>query len=170
MVVRFWHVVAPKAASNWSLNPIRRGDSALNVFPLSSTGSEQTEADTSSTQRFQFHKQQRLLKQALFSAVFADAQIRATHPNFLILARPNNQGFARLGLVIPKKHVRKANHRNCIKRIARETFRKEQHNLPAIDAIVLARRGAEIVPRQQLTSLFTGLWKRISKRANAPVP
>jgi ribonuclease P protein component len=142
----------------------------LNVSSLSPEGSDQIEAGTSSTPRFQFRKKQRLLKQALFSAVFADAPIRASHPNFLILARPNDQGIARIGLVIPKKHVRRANHRNCIKRIARETFRNEQHNLPAIDAIVLARRGAEIVPREQLTSLFTGLWKRISKRANAPTP
>lgn len=133
-------------------------------------GSESNEAGTSTQPRYQFRKQQRLLKQALFAAVFADAPIRASHPNFLILARPNESGVARIGLVIPKKHVRKANHRNQIKRIARETFRKEQHNLPAIDAIVLARRGAEIVPRQQLTSVFTGLWKRITKRASAANP
>lgn len=132
--------------------------------------SEPNEADTLTSQRYQFRKNQRLLTQALFSAVFADAPIRASHPNFLILARPNNVGVARLGLVIPKKHVRKAHQRNQIKRIARETFRKEQHKLPAIDAIVLARRGAEIVPQQQLTSLFTGLWKRITKRASAPAP
>ena len=121
-------------------------------------------------QRFTFTKQQRLLNQADFAAVFADAPFRASHPNFLILARTNNVGHARLGLVVPKKHVRKANLRNSIKRVARETFRSEQHKLPPIDAIVLARRGAEIVPKQQLTSIFTGLWKRISKRAPAPTP
>lgn len=142
----------------------------MTVSLQSPLGSEQNEADTSTSQRYQFRKNQRLLNQALFSAVFADAPIRASHPNFLILARPNDVGVARLGLIIPKKHVRKASQRNQIKRIARETFRKEQHKLPPIDAIVLARRGAEIVPRQQLTSLFTGLWKRITKRASAPTP
>jgi ribonuclease P protein component len=142
----------------------------LTVSLSSPTDSEQTEADTLVSQRYQFRKTQRLLNQALFSAVFADAPIRASHPNFLILARPNDQGVARLGLVIPKKHVRKASQRNQIKRMVRETFRKEQHKLPAIDAIVLARRGAEIVPQQQLTSLFTGLWKRITKRASAHTP
>lgn len=128
--------------------------------------------DTSISQRagFRFTKNQRLLHQTLFAAIFADAPIRASHPNFVVLARPNELGHARLGLVVPKKHVRKAHQRNCIKRIARESFRKDQHKLPAIDAIVLARRGAEIVPKQQLTSIFTGLWKRISKRAHAPAP
>ena len=142
----------------------------MTVSLSSPTDSEQTEADTLVPQRYQFRKTQRLLNQALFSAVFADAPIRASHPNFLILARPNDQGVARLGLVIPKKHVRKASQRNQIKRMVRETFRKEQHKLPAIDAIVLARRGAETVPQQQLNSLFTGLWKRITKRASAPTP
>ncbi len=142
----------------------------MTVSLQSPLDSEQNEADTSPSQRFQFRKHQRLLNQALFAAVFAEAPIRASHPNFLILARPNELGYARIGLVVPKKHVRKANHRNNIKRVARETFRKEQHKLPAIDAIVLARRGAEIVPRQQLTSIFTGLWKRVTKRANAPAP
>lgn len=142
----------------------------MNAPLQSPTGSNKPEADTSTLQRFQFRKHQRLLKQTEFAVVFADAPLRASHPNFIILAKPNSVGCARLGLIVPKKHVRKANQRNQIKRFARETFRKEQHNLPAIDAIVLARRGAEIVPRQQLTSLFTGLWKRITKRANSPAP
>jgi ribonuclease P protein component len=117
-----------------------------------------------------FTRQQRLLSAKEFAVVFADAPLRASHPSFLILARNNHLGRARLGLVVPKKHVRKANMRNRIKRVARETFRKEQHKLAAIDAIVLARRGADTVPAEQLTSIFTGLWKRISKRAIAPSP
>jgi ribonuclease P protein component len=119
---------------------------------------------------FNYPRQRRLLIPAQFAAVFAEAPLRATHPNFLILARANTLGYPRLGLVIPKKHVRRANKRNRIKRIARETFRKEQHKFAGIDAIVLARHGADIVPTQQLTSIFIGLWKRISKRAIAPAP
>ena len=136
--------------------------------PLDTSSAPSTPAKPS--KGFNYPRQQRLLTPAEFAAVFADAPLRATHPNFLILARGNNLGYPRLGLVVPKKHVRKANKRNRIKRVARETFRKEQHKLAAIDAIVLARHGAEIVPTQQLTSVFIGLWKRISKRAIAPTP
>lgn len=136
--------------------------------PLNPNPAPDTSAETS--KRFDYPRQRRLLTPAEFAAIFADAPLRATHPNFLILARGNTLGYPRLGLVVAKKHVRRANKRNRIKRIARETFRKEQHKLAAIDAIVLARHGADIVPTQQLTSIFIGLWKRISKRAIAPTP
>lgn len=114
---------------------------------------------------YAYTKAQRLLNSAQFSKVFDDAPIRAAHPSLLILARPNDTGQARLGLVIAKKHVRKANQRNRLKRICRETFRLRQHKLPPIDAIVLARRGADNVSPEELHTILNGLWKRIIKRA-----
>jgi ribonuclease P protein component len=122
------------------------------------------------TKEFGFSKHQRLLDSKAYSHVFSDAPLRASHPSLLILARLNDLGVPRIGLVVPKKHVRRAHQRNLIKRVARETFRKEQHKLPPIDAIVLARRGADIISKQELTLIFIGLWKRISKRAPAPTP
>lgn len=111
-----------------------------------------------------FTKQQRLLKPADFSPIFNDAPIRASHPQFLILARPNQHTQARLGIVVAKKHVKRAVGRNLIKRIVRETFRQQQHKMTAIDAIVLARRGADAIPANELNKILTGLWKRIQKR------
>lgn len=115
-----------------------------------------------------FRKSQRLLTPADFTGVFSDASIRASHPSFLILARPNDLDCARLGLVVAKKHVRRAHQRNLIKRMARESFRLQQHKLPAIDAIVLARRGAGAFTSSELTVIFNGLWKRISKHVQSP--
>ncbi len=122
--------------------------------------------DTGHT-RFFFRKNQRLLTPADYSSVFSDAQIRASHPSFLILARPNKLSGARIGLVVAKKHVRRAHQRNLIKRMARESFRLQQHNLPAIDAIVLARRGAGAFTHGELTVIFNGLWKRIIKHGQS---
>ena len=140
----------------------------MNVSEQGSSNPTQKKADTlPSSPTYRFGKQQRLLNAADYSAVFNDAPIRASHPNFLILARTNASAQAKLGLVISKKNVRHAVNRNRIKRIARETFRLQQHNLPTIDAIVLARRGADTVPQDQLATIFNGLWKRIIKRANA---
>lgn len=121
---------------------------------------------------YTFKKQQRLLTKSDFSAVFDDAPIRASHQHFLILCRLNSQvpPTPRLGLVIAKKHVRRAHERNRIKRYARETFRLQQHKLPAIDAIVLARKGADTLSNQQLQQTFNGLWKRIIKRAAQLAP
>lgn len=117
--------------------------------------------------RFFFRKNQRLLTPADYSSVFSDAQIRVSHPSFLILARPNNMADARIGLVVAKKHVRRAHQRNSIKRMARESFRLRQHKLPAIDAIVLARRGAGAFTPGELTVIFNGLWKRIIKHGQS---
>ncbi len=113
---------------------------------------------------YTFSKSLRLLCSADYSSVFSDAPIRASHTHFLILARSNTLGHPRLGLIVAKKHVRKAHDRNLIKRMCRESFRQQQHNLPAIDAIVLARRGADSVSPADITATLNGLWKRIIKR------
>jgi ribonuclease P protein component len=113
---------------------------------------------------FAFGKQRRLLTSSDFSAVFNDAPFRASHPQFLILARPSNVHNARLGLVIAKKNVRLAVERNRIKRIARESFRL-QHNMPPIDAIVLARRGADSLSNSELQQILNSLWKRVARKA-----
>ncbi len=116
---------------------------------------------------FAFTKKQRLLNKHDFSPVFDNAPIRASNQHLLILSRFNDDKHtqARLGLVIAKKHIRHAHARNRIKRFARETFRLQQHKLPPIDAIVLARKGADTLTNQQLQQAFNGLWKRIIKRA-----
>ena len=114
---------------------------------------------------FAFGKNRRLLNSSDFTAVFNDAPFRASHPNFLILARPSATGEPRLGLIVAKKHVRHAVGRNQIKRISRESFRLQQHKLAAIDAIVLARRGADTLSRSELRQILDGLWKRVAKKA-----
>ncbi len=114
---------------------------------------------------FPFGKAQRLLTPADYTAVFKQATTRVSHPSFLILVRRNEQTHPRLGLVVAKKYVKRANQRNLIKRMARESFRLQQHHLPSIDAIVLARRGAGEFSSHELLAIFNGLWKRISRQA-----
>ena len=117
---------------------------------------------------FGFPKPLRLLNAAQYRAVFSGTQIRAAHPNLLILACRNDLGHPRLGLVMAKKHVRNASDRNRIKRIARETFRLRQHELPSVDAIVLARPGAGELDNAALTKLLAKLWRKLAKRAAEP--
>ncbi len=113
---------------------------------------------------FAFSKAFRLLNQADFTPVFNDAPLRASHPTLLVLCRPG-QTHARLGLVIAKKAVKKAHDRNRLKRLIRESFRKQKNKFPAIDAIVLARKGADALSNTEINSIINGLWKRILKRA-----
>ncbi len=113
---------------------------------------------------FSFPKALRLLTPSDFQPVFADAPIRAAHKYLLILTRPNNLENPRLGLVIAKKHIRKANQRNQIKRIIRESFRLRQHTLAGLDAIVLARSGLDQLDKAEQSKLLNEQWLRIEKK------
>jgi ribonuclease P protein component len=114
---------------------------------------------------FTFTKRQRLLCARDYTPVFNDAPWRATHQNFLVLTRPNGLPQARLGLIVAKKHVKRAHERNRIKRLTRESFRLRQHQLPAADVIVLARAGADALSNADIDQALAGLWKRIIYRA-----
>lgn len=109
-----------------------------------------------------FGKNKRLLTQRMFQQVFDKAPFRVSHRNFLMLARPNGLGRARLGLVIGKKHLRLAVRRNRVKRLARETFRLQHHNLPAIDIIFLARPGLDD-PNTNVTEILNNGWIKLSQ-------
>lgn len=115
-------------------------------------------------QNNRFQKQYRLLKASDFSYVFDQAPIRVSHPTLLILAKPSAEAHARLGLVIAKKHAKRAVSRNKIKRLVRESFRNRRKNLPAIDVIVLARKGADNLDNSELLAILDGLWKRVNKK------
>ncbi|MDB6063537.1 MAG: ribonuclease protein component [Verrucomicrobiaceae bacterium] len=118
---------------------------------------------------FAFSKAQRLLNPAAFKRVFDAAALRVSSKELLILARPNELEYARLGLVIAKKNVRRASARNRIKRITRESFR---HQLPidadteaSLDIIVLARGGLDKLDNPALHELLTNLWRQLQRKA-----
>ena len=46
----------------------------------------------------------------------------------------------RLGFAIARKQVPRAVKRNALKRLFRESFRKNQHRLPARDMVIMVRR------------------------------
>jgi ribonuclease P protein component len=53
-----------------------------------------------------------------------------------VLAKPNRLGWARLGLIVPKRILPHAVDRNRAKRQIREAFRHVQHELGDLDTIV----------------------------------
>lgn len=114
-----------------------------------------------------FCKSQRLLNAAEFQNVFSEPPFRASHQYCLILAKPNQLGFDRLGLVIAKKHIRLAVHRNRIKRLIRESFRSQQRHPYGIDAIVLARKGFGELDNSVITKIVNQQWLRIQKKVRA---
>ncbi|MGN0894781.1 MAG: ribonuclease P protein component [Succinivibrio sp.] len=110
-----------------------------------------------------FPRSVRLLSTEEYDKVFKKP-VRASEPGVLVLACKNDQQFPRLGLVIPKKVLKRAVWRNRVKRIARETFRLNQHFLPNIDLVVMAKPKIEDKTNSELRAIFRRLWLQISHR------
>ena len=80
-----------------------------------------------------YARTRRIVKTDDFSSVFRLRPVQRT-PHFVLYARSNQLGRARLGIVAAKRFAPRAVTRNTIKRITRELFR--QASLPAIDCVV----------------------------------
>ncbi len=113
---------------------------------------------------YSFPRELRLLTPSQFSRIF-DHPVKAVSDHFTLLAKINDVDHPRLGLTIAKKKEKTAVGRNRIKRIIRESFRLNQHNLPNIDIVVLARDKVGDADNQQLHKQLNKLWKKIAQRS-----
>lgn len=107
----------------------------------------------------------RLLTAKDYKKVFNNP-VKLICPPFTLLAVTNPNDVSRLGLIVAKKNVRRAVDRNRIKRLARESFRLHQHQLPAYDIVLLARRGSSQLPNKVLFEHLEQLWIRLQKRVS----
>jgi len=64
-------------------------------------------------------------------------------------------------LAIAKKSVKKANKRNSIKRIVRESFRQEKAVLSDYDFVVLCRHKAAQASKEELARAIKRHWKKL---------
>ena len=88
-----------------------------------------------------FGRDKRLLTPRQFKAVFDSANNKVPSKSVLLLARDNQLGHPRIGLVIGKKSVKLAVERNSIKRQIRDSFRHNQSILNGVVIVIVARRG-----------------------------
>ena len=108
----------------------------------------------------------RLVNKADFDRVFADNQ-RARTDYVMIMVRPNQAGFPRLGMIVAKRLLGRAVDRNRVKRCVRESFRLVLPELPACDFVV--RLIAKPVPGDEARDLMR-TFKRAGQRAMAKWP
>lgn len=106
-----------------------------------------------------FTRELRLLTPTHFNFVFQQPQ-RAGTPQVTILGRLNQLGYPRIGLTVAKRYVKRAHERNRIKRLTRESFRLHQHRLPAMDFVVLVKKGVAELDNRSLTETLEKLWRR----------
>src|SRR6202044_2246256 len=88
---------------------------------------------------------------------FADAY-------FVLSVLANHHNHARLGLAIATKSCGNAVARNLIKRVARESFRLNQYDLPAVDVTIAARGAARQAPASALRASLAKHWKSIARQ------
>lgn len=88
---------------------------------------------------FGFSRPKHLVKTDEISSVFS-FNCRFSSEHFQVLAKPGNQNFARLAVIVSKKSARLATSRNYIKRVAREVFRLQQSELYGLDIVVRVRK------------------------------
>ena len=81
-----------------------------------------------------------------------------------ILVGSNVGSGPRLGFAIAKKQINKAVSRNRLKRVFRESFRKNQHHLPARDMVIMVRRSIMLVESTQLRSNLERHWVSVIKQ------
>lgn len=111
-----------------------------------------------------FGKSRRLLDAASYRQVFEGASFRLGNDYLLLLARGNQLGHARLGLVVAKKTIRLSVRRNRIKRVVRETFRLAQDRFDSVDIVFLARRGLQNLPENKQFRVLEKSWNLLERK------
>lgn len=112
-----------------------------------------------------FPRSRRLLTAGDYKLVFSNP-IKVVCPPFTLLAVPSTKKRSRLGLIVAKKNVKSAVKRNRLKRLCRQSFRLRQHDLPAVDIVLLARRGSSEMSNAVLFEHLNRLWSRAKKKCN----
>ncbi len=129
-----------------------------------------------------FSRQERLLKAEEFSRVFKKP-FRSSDRYFTILAVDIEiddigdvdaeqvktgliklgliKSGPRLGLAISKKNAKRAVDRNRIKRLIRESFRQNQHQLPLIDLVVMAKPITKSAENRQIFNSLEQHWNKL---------
>lgn len=115
--------------------------------------------------QYTFPRELRLLTPSQFQNVFSQAA-RFHSKNLTIFARKNNEVSARLGFAITKKNIKLACQRNRIKRIVRESFRQNQHQLHPVDFVILSKKNTDQLQSEQINQQIEQLWRKIENYYN----
>ena len=110
-----------------------------------------------------FPRHVRLSKKADFRFVFSGPSVTRDRC-FSVLYRANSKEYSRLGMAVSRKNCRKANGRNRIRRVIRESFRQHQLQLSnhgGFDIVVLPTGQAASICNKTLGKSLQGHWQTV---------
>ena len=112
---------------------------------------------------FKFVKQAKIVKTDDFSSVF-NLRKRIASPHLVMRYKPNILGRPRLGLIVGKKTAKLAVWRNYMKRVLRELFRLNQHQLPILDLVIQVQKPFKKADFLQVQQEFEQLVRKLATK------
>lgn len=106
----------------------------------------------------------RLTQSSQFEAVFKQADYRIPNGPVLLIARQNQLNYNRLGLIVGKKAISLATQRNKVKRLLRESFRRQYFPIDGYDLIILVRKGLANLDNKAIGNLAAALWQELLRQ------
>ncbi len=109
---------------------------------------------------FRLPKQAKLVKTDDFSSVF-NLRKRIANKHLVMRYCPNGNTSARLGLIVAKKTAKGAVQRNYMRRVLRELFRLNQHQLPSLDVVIQVQKVFKKPDFFEIKQEFDALCKKL---------
>jgi len=110
-----------------------------------------------------FPRQLRLTQAGQYRQVFSNNR-RIGDAAITILIGNQPASCPRIGFAIARKQIQKAVIRNQLKRMFRESFRRNQHRLPARDMVIMVRRQIILIEKAQLKQSLEKHWNSVIKQ------
>lgn len=108
-----------------------------------------------------FGRESRLTTPASFRKVFSQAK-KFRYDGITLLTCENDLPNSRIGICIPKKQVPRAVDRNRMRRIVREFFRAEQHNLTVnLDIVFLVYSSTLNASNVEIFACLKLVWSKL---------
>ena len=114
-------------------------------------------------QTYRLVKQAKMIKTDDFSSVF-NFRKRFSLKYLVMHYQPNNLQRARLGLVVGKKTAKLAVSRNYMRRVLREFFRLNQHDICHVDLIIRVQKKFDKIDFIQIKQEFDSLINKLNQR------